>query len=293
MARRISQSQIRAKLQQAQSKRRQDIQRFNQEVQRRNNAIRQQNAKTRAAINTYNRQVSAHNARVRANQARLRSALQRLSRQTVTVRYTTTHRSAKQLSIAYEQLNASNSDPVLSDLAERDTANSAHVLNSLLDDTSDTTHSPENLASTTITASLTSISPDLNNRWAGALFALSPNNPDAARHFCTSSREIIATILDTEAADSEVFRQFPNCKVTDRGTPTRLSKLQFLLHRRGTPDQALENFADANISDVIDLFPVLNAATHGPAGRYSINQLSAIKNRVEGAIEFVCVVAQH
>ena len=35
------------------------------------------------------------------------------------------------------------------------------------------------------------VSDDLGNRWKGAVFALNPNNPDAARHFCTSAREII------------------------------------------------------------------------------------------------------
>ena len=46
------------------------------------------------------------------------------------------------------------------------------------------------------------------------------------------------------------------------------------------------------IGDVVNLFPLLNAGAHGPAGKYSMNQLSAIKNRVEGSIEFICEIAR-
>ena len=64
--------------------------------------------------------------------------------------------------------------------------------------------------------------------------------------------------------------------------------MQFMLQRQGKADDALEYFAETNIGDVVNLFPLLNAGTHGPAGKYSMNQLSAIKNRVEGSIEFIC-----
>ena len=81
------------------------------------------------AINNYNREVRAHNARVRANRSRLQSALSRLSRQTVTVRYTTSPPTPySTLPVAYERVDTSNADPFLADLAERETANSAHVL---------------------------------------------------------------------------------------------------------------------------------------------------------------------
>ena len=81
--------------------------------------------------------------------------------------------------------------------------------------------------------------------------------------------------------------------MTPQGTPTRRAKLQFLLQRQGTADEALESFAEANIADVVNLFPLLNAGAHGPAGEYSITQLHSIKNRVEGAIEFICEIAHH
>ena len=293
MARRMSRSQMQSKLRQAQASRRQAVQKVNNAIRKYNNEVRSRNARVNTAINNYNREVRAHNARVRANQSRLRSALSRLSRQTVTVRYTTVHHSVLDLTRAYNRVDASNADPFLSDLAERETANSAQVLNSLLEDKDDPTGASADFTNTTVGDFLVGISPDLNDRWGGALFALHPSNPDAARHFCTSSREIIATILEIEAPNDEVRQRIPNCELTPQGTPSRRAKLQFMLQRQGKADDALEDFAETNIADVLNLFPMLNAGAHGPAGKYSMTQLSAIKNRVEGSIEFICEIARH
>src|SRR5699024_5473135 len=48
----------------------------------------------------------------------------------------------------------------------------------------------ENTEDYEIGEKLRKISEDLDNRWKGAVYALNPNNPDAARHFCPSAREI-------------------------------------------------------------------------------------------------------
>ena len=293
MPRPMNRSQMQAKLRQAQANQRQAAQKFNSAVRKYNNEVRDHNSRVNSAINNDNREVRTYNSRVRANRTRLRSTLNRLSHQTVTVRYSVVHSSVLELASAYERLDASNSDPFLSDLAERETANSAQVLTSLLDDSGDPLEAATDLTNTTITDSLVRISPDLNTRWSGALFALHPNNPDAARHFCTSSREIITTILDIEAPNEELLHRVPHCQLTQQGTPTRRAKLQFLLQRQGTADEALESFAEANIADVLSLFPLLNDGTHGPAGAYSITQLYTIKNRVQGAIEFICEIARH
>lgn len=47
--------------------------------------------------------------------------------------------------------------------------------------------------------------PDFNDRWNAALFSLNPQNPDATRHFRTSSREIFTDIFDNYAHDEEVL----------------------------------------------------------------------------------------
>lgn len=275
---------------QAQAKQRQQIQKINRENREYNRKVRQHNAARKRAIDAYKRDVCAHNARVRANRSRLKSSLQRLARQTVTVRYTVLHQSVTTLSTAYGRLDSAGADPFLSDLAEQEAANSVTVLNSLLGDTEDTEVADEDLNDTLIAGELALISSDLDRRWRGAIYALNSENPDAARHFCTSTREIVTTILDTMAPDADVFARFPNCQSTDQGTPTRRSKIHYCLDRSGAADNALESFIDANIDNVVTLFTELNAGTHGPAGKFSLPQLVAIKTRVEDAIRFMCQI---
>ena len=272
MPRRLSLSQIRSKIRQAQTKQRQAIQKWN------------------SAVRTYDNKVRSYNARVRANQSRLRSAVQSLSTRTITVRYRSFHTSAAALYSAYERLDNSDADPFLSDLAERDTANSVTLLNTLLGDSSHDRVGDVELTSTKLSESLSRYPTDMQDRWSGAIFALNPRNPDSARHFCTSAREILADILNTEAPDAEVLSWFPDCDVTEQGTPTRRAKIHYCLDRSGLNDGALENFIEVNINDLSVLFKDLNTGAHGPAGRFSLPQLTAIKTRVEDSIDFICEI---
>ena len=291
MPRRMSLSQIQSKLRQAQTRQRSAIQKHNNNVRAHNNKVRQNRVKLKRAVDDYNRAVRTHNARVRANQARLRASLNRLASQTPTVRFTSIRESVTSLASAYEQLDRSDADPYLSDLAERDTANSVAVLNSLLEPEDDSRLPEEELTATRVPALLSDFSGDLSARWTGAVYSLSPSNPDAARHFCTSAREIIADMLDEMAPDQEVFRRFPDCETTERGTPTRRSKVRYCLDRNSVSNSSLATFIDANIRDLSVLFKDLNAGAHGPAGRFSLPQLAAIKVRVEDTVEFMCQIA--
>ena len=290
MPRRLSSSQIRSKLRQTQTKQHQAIENWNSGIRTYNNKVRQYNSERRRAIDAYNREVRSYNARVRANRSRLRSAVQSLSTQTITVRYSSFHTSAANLYSAYERLDNSDADPFLSDLAERDTANSVTLLNTLLEDSSHVRVVDGELASTKLSESLSRYSTDMQDRWFGAIFALNPRNPDAARHFCTSAREILADILNTEAPDSEVLSRFPDCQVTGQGTPTRRAKIHYCLNRSGLNNGVLEDFIEVNINDLSVLFKDLNAGAHGPAGRFSLPQLTAIKTRVEDSIDFICQI---
>ena len=286
----MSSSPIRSKSRQAQTKQRQAIQKWNSAVRTHNNKVLQYNAERRRAIDAYNREVRSHDARVRANRSRLRSALQSLSTRNITARYTSSHTSVAALYSAYERLDNSDADPFLSDLAERDTANSVTVLNTLLGDNGRIEVGDAELTSTKLSESLSKYSMDIQDRWSGAIFALNPRNPDAARHFCTSAREILANILNTEASDAKVLSRFPDCQVTERGTPSRRVKIHYCLDRSGLNNQALEHFTELNINNLTVLFKDLNTCAHGPARRFSLTQLTAIKTRVEDAIDFICEI---
>jgi len=286
MARRISQSQLRSKLRQAQAKQRQAINKYNAQVR-----------KTNRAIDNYNREARVHNQRVRANRQRLKRELQRLNRpQQTTLRYSVQRQSFTTVQESFSRLEAAaeahtwQGDDELFDMSEGEAANSAATLNALLDDPDLVAPGAREIAdlqTTTIDNELLEIDQDLHDRWRGALFALNPDNPDASRHFCTSAREMLDSMLQIEAPDRAVLEANPNAPLTDQGSVSRRARVMYCLERRGSPDPSLAAFIEADIQDVVVLFREFNNGTHGDAGAFDLGQLRAIKNRVEDAIRFV------
>jgi hypothetical protein len=290
VARKYSASQIRNKMRQAQQKQRQAINKYNQAARRYNQGVKN-------AVNKYNQEVRAHNARVRANRQRIKNELARLSRQTsttITTRHLVYRTSVETLHNSYTQLEnhaeSQQLDPRYNrvlDLSERETANSLEVTNRILGDQNAGDTPGEELENAELLDGLRQISPDLDDRWNGAVFALNPRNPDAARHFCTSAREIITQILETKAPDADVFALLPTCETTDCGNPTRRSKIRYFLHRHGMTEDTLEEFVENDMENIVQLFRVFNDGTHGSAGTFDFPQLNAIKKRVEDGIMFL------
>ena len=181
MARRVTLSQLKSNVRQAQQKRRQAIDKYNREV-------RAYNQKVKQAINKYNREVNTYNARVRADRQRLRNELARLGRQAATARFVTFRTSFNVVLTAYERLEQAaigsrfdaRHNEIL-DLAERETANNAGLLNAILGDSEPASQAPANPSDSPLTPILHAISVDFSDRWRGALFSLNLLNPDAAR----------------------------------------------------------------------------------------------------------------
>lgn len=262
-----------------------------------NREVRRVNQHNKQVVDNYNREVRAHNSRVRANQQRLRSELAKLSRQPATVRYTVYQTSVQTLHRSYERLDQHAetrvSNPAydrLVDFSEREVANSLSVTNALLGDEG-VEEALDTLEDAALTDELRKISPELDNRWRGAVYSLSPRNPDAARHFCTSAREIITEILEVKAPNREVLAVFPNEIVSrERPIPTRRAKIKFFFQRKGLADDALEDFVNEDVSNILELFDVFNKGTHGSAGRFDLPQLTKIKKRVEDGIMFLAQI---
>jgi uncharacterized protein YukE len=222
---------------QAEQKQRQTVNRYNDAVRKWNREADKHNRETKRAVDNYNREVRAHNSRVRQNRQRLRNELSRLSSQTTRTRYVTYRASVESLHGAFVRVEAKADAGILGsqilDLTEGETANSVEVLNSLLDESQALVTESNDLRQTSLKGELSEISGDLDQRWRGALFALDPRNPDAARHFCASSREILAKVMESEAPDRVVLRELPECPKTQEGRPTRRARVQFFLHRKG------------------------------------------------------------
>jgi hypothetical protein len=291
VARRITPAQARARLRQAQSKARQADAKLKKAVNDYSAGVR----KVNRAIEDYNRKARAHNARVRANQDRLHRELARLqSSPPRSTRAMTYRRSVVTFQQSFQRLEGSGAETRLRaglfDLSEGEAANSVAALNALLaepegDEATDS--DVAELQATAIGVELVQADPDLDKRWRGALFALHPKNPDAARHFCTSAREMLSRLLEVAAPDDVVIATDPACARTPQGTVTRRARIRHCLALRGAPDATFEEFIEADIDNVIDLFGEFNVGTHGSAGRLGVTQLAALMNRVEDAIRFI------
>lgn len=281
MPRRVTPAQFRAQVQRVQQQHRQAISKLNSDIRKHNRAV-----------DNYNAAARQHNARVRANRDRLRRELARLNsstRSTTRVTFRTSVSAVQQAYVRVEE--AANSehwvgDDDLLDLIDGEAANSAATWNVLHGEVLE--HSAGgDLIDTRITDELVSIDPDLDARWRGALFSLSPANPDAARHFCTSSRELIDRILVRSAPDNEVKAQLPNYERTPNGSVARRARIRLCLVRSGRYSPEVHDFVDADLDNVIQLFAEFNDGTHGSAGHFSDGQLRTIKQRVEDALLFL------
>ncbi|MDO3386024.1 hypothetical protein QWI17_09265 [Gilvimarinus sp. SDUM040013] len=285
-------SQIRSAIRQAQSKRKQAIDRYNREVRRHNQNVKQ-------AVNNYNNEVRRYNARVRANRQKIASELRRLQSSS-TARYQIVKTSAIALNSYYERLDAGGSalenvhhGGEFLDLSERENANSLALSNALESEADESSIDPSELLRTEIDGMLQKLSSDLSNRWKGALFSLNPQNPDAARHFCTSAREVFVQILDMNAPDEKVLASYPDCDTTPSGCPTRKEKVRYLLGRCDLLTTEAVDFVDEDVKNVLALFRVFNDGTHGSSGKFGLNKLLSIKTRVEDGITYLFSICQN
>lgn len=251
------------------------------------------------SIDRYNREARAHNSRVRANRARLQQDIRRLqsSQQSsiARMRYRTSVTAFTETFTRLEQRSsgASWAGTDLLEFSETETANSIAALNALLEESSAIASDAdvEELQTTGIGHELARLNADLDARWRGALFALHPRNPDAARHFCTSAREMLSDMLENVAPTLAVEANDPSCDRTPHGSVSRRARIRFCLRRQGTHTPELEDFVEGDIENVLALFHEFNTGTHGAAGRFTLGQLRALKDRVEHAIRFIVRIA--
>ncbi|HEX6514932.1 MAG TPA: hypothetical protein VF049_05130 [Nocardioidaceae bacterium] len=298
MVKKVTPAQLRSMIRRQQQQERQAINRYNRAVDKVNKANKKAVDEHNRQVNAYNRDVRAYNAAVRKNRQRLKTELSRLSTQkTVTTTYVVEYRQSfdvlQRASTRVEELGGNEQ---LLDLVEGEAANSAEVLNSLLEEmpagAARTVDDDElaDLQATSLGEELDALPADLQNRWKGALYALNPQNPDAARHFCTSAREILVRLVDGSVDDQVVIAAHPDCERKDDGKVARRAKITYCLARKNHPTHALPAMVEADVDNVLNLFSVVNGGTHGSAGRYDLDRLVVIKRRVEDALRFLHVL---
>ena len=216
MVKRINMSQLRSRLRQLEQKQKRAVDNHNRAVRKYNADVRRQKQEINRAIDNYNRDARAHNAKERENRRRIQTSLSRLKSQATSPSLRAFSSSVQALHRSYVQFEQRSARAQVTseyqkflDLAERETANSLDVLGALSEGPfdADSAVTAESLRDNAIGSELSEISADLDGRWRGAIFALDPRNPDAARHFCTSVREIFTQILEITAPDVDVIRR--------------------------------------------------------------------------------------
>lgn len=295
MVRKMTPAQFKAAVNKAQRQQKQTIDKYNREARRHNAAVKK-------AVNGYNREVRtyrtkarAHNAKVENQRRRLEQEIRRLNSRPATTTFVTYRSSVETLARTYtdteEILAGRTITPAGQDLLDRgseEAANSAYLLNAMDGDgATDDDPTEDELRGPSMQTELATFGQDLVDRWTGALFSLSLRNPDAARHFCTSAREVLISMIDGAAPDSRVAEANPACERTARGVPTRRAKVGFLLRRKGIDEESIEDLVEQDVDNVLGLFREFNNGTHGHAGRFTITQLNALRVRVESAIGFI------
>ena len=272
----ISTSQFKSKMRSLQNK-------YKQEVRRTERKINSQ-------INAYNSAVRKYNSELRRNRTRINNELSKLNSSTSykgSLYYTTVLKVNTSYEKIVEKYSSSGNEKYneIIDRIEEENANNLEVANIVVNNEE---KNEEYLEGDEISDKLRNISMDLDARWKGAVFSLNPNNPDATRHFCTSTREIVTQLIDNSIDDKSVEEKYPNCEKTNNGNVSRRAKIKYKLHEKGITDEEIEDFIANDAESVLELIYELNGGTHGNAGKYSINQLKAIKNRVEKSINFLC-----
>lgn len=292
MAGRISVSQLKSKVRQAQAKQKKAIDDYYR-------AAREDNPKAKRAVGNNNQVVTTHNANVRANRQRLAREISRLGNTISPARLSRIRSSSEVLYHTFTRVEvraelaaqSEHGDRFL-DLSERETVNSLAVLNALTgQDSEPGEEGSGDLGDTAVTDELQTISPDLDKGWRGALYALDPSNPDAARHFCTSAREVFTRFLDLCAPDADVLTATPASARTSDGRPTRRERIKLLLARQKMSALEFEEFVEQDVENILDLFRVFDDGTDGSAGRLSLHQLRSVKKRVEDGILFLASLA--
>lgn len=284
MAKRLTASQLKSKIRQLEQKQKRAISDYNRAVNDYNRAVKK-------AMNAYNDVVRKHNSEVKRYRQLIKNELRVLnSSSAVQSSYTASsirmHKHYEDVGrIYYEGIPVTHEQDRILDLIEQEQANSLITENFIEGD-----KNPEcSLGDNEIGNMLALVSEDLNNRWRGAVYSLSPDNPDATRHFCTSTREIFTEFLEIKAPDKEVFAYNPQCEKTERGNATRREKIKYMM-RNANMDDSVVSFVDEDIKNIIELNRLLSGGTHGPAGKFSFQKLQQVKKRVEQGISFLCEI---
>lgn len=136
---------------------------------------------------------------------------------------------------------------------------------------------------------LEALDPRLIRLWEGSSAALRSTNPDRARHFAVSRRELMISVLDRLAPDEEVreWSRDPSLYQND-GRPTRTARLLFVC-RIFAP---FEEFVRIDHRLVSETLRLLQKTTHALEADVTLEQLEAAETRHDQHLLFLLLLGR-
>jgi hypothetical protein len=131
-------------------------------------------------------------------------------------------------------------------------------------------------------AMLVEVGRDLLKPYRGALAVLKRREPDYARHFTISVRELLTHVMHRLAPDSEVRKWTSRAEDYHQGRPTRAARLRFIL-RHQTGDEFAQ-WVQQDVDMAIQLMDYLHGGTHKMGDDIPVGRLRWVQRRAEAVL---------
>ena len=138
---------------------------------------------------------------------------------------------------------------------------------------------------------LEAVDPDLAKLYTGARAALRGTNPDRARHFLSSLRELWSHLLRQIAPDKQVLEWIPKDgkKLLYKGKPTREARILYLC--RNLNNGPLSDFIKTDTHAFIELYNVFNRI-HKLNPKLSDQELRALQLRTDSWLTYTLQIRE-
>jgi hypothetical protein len=133
---------------------------------------------------------------------------------------------------------------------------------------------------------LLELDPELVSLWLGAKESINSNNPDNARHFNVSLRELYTHVLHKLAPDKEIKCWSANPDDFEDGRPTRAARLRYIYR------EVNDDSSGTLIKKFISFSLELNKSTHKPRINMRDMQFRMIMMQIELLISQLIEVSQ-
>ncbi|MEW5800264.1 MAG: hypothetical protein AB1728_14795, partial [Bacteroidota bacterium] len=143
----------------------------------------------------------------------------------------------------------------------------------------------EEINSSTFEKAIVSLNPSFANVWYGALQSIETENPEKARHFLVSLRELFTRILKALAPDEKIRKWSNDASLYQNDKPTRKARILYL--NREINSTELSSFIEKDIDSILEFWTILQKGTHSIDFKLTDRQLNGIKLRFESTVKFL------